>query len=82
MSGSPYSSEIPAAICVSSTVWWPNDRTLVEFQPHLPNLHKENPTEKGTSSDFNHFLLLYQGIGAYLNNAETFFSIIAYKNII
>ncbi|XP_037861403.2 C2 domain-containing protein 3 isoform X2 [Chlorocebus sabaeus] len=38
--------EVPAAICVSSTVWWPNDRALVEFQPHFPNLCKENSTEK------------------------------------
>lgn len=59
VSGSPYSGEIPAEICVSSTVWWPNDRTLVEFQPHFPNLYKENPTEKGTSNDFDLCLTIY-----------------------
>lgn len=59
VSGSPYSGEIPAEICVSGTVWWPNDRTLVEFQPHFPNLYKENPTEKGTSNDFDLCLTIY-----------------------
>ena len=63
-----YSGEIPAEICVSSTVWWPNDQTLVEFQSYFPNLHKENPTEKGTSSDYDFCLIIssHQGFGAYL----------------
>jgi hypothetical protein len=26
-----HSGEIPAAICVSSRVWWPDDRALVGF---------------------------------------------------
>lgn len=52
VSDSPCSGKIPAEICVSSTVWWSNDRTLVEFQSYFPNLHKEN-TEKGTSHDFD-----------------------------
>lgn len=55
----PYSGEIPAEICVSSTVWWPDDRTLVEFQPHFPNLHKEKLTDKGTSSDFDLCFTIY-----------------------
>ena len=68
VSGSPYSGEIPAEICVSGTVRWPNDRTLVEFQSYFPNLHKENPTVKGTSSDFDLCLTIYshQGFGVYL----------------
>lgn len=83
VSDSPCSGEIPAEICVSCTVWWSNDRTLVEFQSYFPNLHKENPTEKGTLRDFDIYtrvlehilktICLYNiGISVGSNNSNAF----------